>query len=152
MFENHDGIRIVALHAPGIVGQDVHAALVVVGSCTFVALLVCEAFGEVETETIDMIFVHQIVQTFLDMLTERHILVIPVVEYAVWVRGIDIEPRIVGSCLVVGGIPVKLCVRMRPGCLIINDIHDYGHAFRMTFINELLVHCSCSVSLVKSEI
>ena len=152
MFENHDGIRVVALHALGIVGQDVHAALVVVGSGTFVALLVREAFGEVKTETIYMIFVHQIVQAFLDMLTERHVLVIPVVEYTVRMRGIYIEPRIVGSGLVIGGIPVKLGVRMSPSCLIINDIHDYGHAFRMTFVYKLLVHCPCSVSLVKSEI
>ena len=152
MFQNHYGIRVIALHALRVVRKDVHAALVVVGSGTFVALLVCEALGEVETETVHVIFFHKILQAFLHMLTERLVLVIPVVEHAVRMRSIDIEPRIVGCSLVVLRIPVKFRIRMCTGRLIVNDIHDYGHTPGMTTVNELLVHITRTIGLVESEI
>ena len=67
-------------------------------------------------------------------------------------RSIDIEPRIVGCGLVVLRIPVKFRIRVRPGCLIVDDIHDYGHTPGMTSVNELLIHIARTIGLVKSEI
>ena len=152
MFQNHYGIRVIAFHTLRVVRKDVHAALVVVGSGTFVALLVGEALGEVETETVHVIFFHKILQAFLHMLTERLVLVIPVVEHAVRMRSIDIEPRIVGRGLVVLRIPVKFRIRMCTGSLIVNDIDDYCHTPGMTSVNELLVHITRTIGLVEREI
>ena len=101
MLKDDNGIRIYSLHSRYIFLKDINTALIIVGSRGLSAGLAGEALRLVKSESIHLVFLEKIFQTLLHMVSDHFILMVQVVIYAIWVRSINIEPRVVGCSLVV---------------------------------------------------
>ena len=96
------------MHAVPVIREYVDTALVVSAPCGDVAaaVLLGETFGEVETETVDVIFLKQISQALAYGLPHHFIIVVQVVEDTERMGCHRIEPRIGGRCRIGRCIPV----------------------------------------------
>ena len=150
MFEN-DHCIVLDRHYVVVVALEYgHTGCIIIRCIRFIAFPVCETFGKVEAEAVDIVFVKEVCEALLYVVSDKFILMVDVMEDAERMRRIHIEPRIVGCCLV--ALIIKLGICAEPGKMVIHDINDDSDTPSVTLINEVLVHLACSVSLVKSEI
>ena len=68
----------------------------------------------------------------------------------VWMRCIFVEPWVPGRCIAT--LEIKLSQRAGTCKVVVNNVEKYCDSILMTFINELLVHFTRSVILIKSKI
>ena len=154
VFKYHNRIRIGAVHGVVVIREYVDAALVVSAPAGNIAaaVLLGETFGEVETETVNMIFLKQISQALAYGLPHHFIIVVQVVEDTERMGCHRIEPRIgsrgrVGRC-----IPVHFGPRAVSGKVVIDDVDQDGYSAAVALVYEFLVFLACTVCLVKREI
>ena len=159
MLEYHDSIRIDLPHMVRIVLEDIHTRLVILAPCRdigFVGLcariLLSEALGEVEAETIDIVLLEKILKAPLHMLLYNLIPVIEVMAHIVRMLCDSIVERVVVRCAVGCRIPPHLGPWVRTVCMIIHYVHDDCQASLVALVNELLVLLAGTIVLVEGEI
>ena len=75
-----------------------------------------------------------------------------ILKYSKAVRSIHIVAWIQTADIVCGRIPIKPCIRMSSGCMVIYDVENYRHASFVTFIDELFIHGSRTICLIHGKI
>ena len=152
MLEDHYGIALHLADGIVVVLENVDTALVIVGCRTLCAVLVGESLGEVEPESVHPVLLDEVAEALFHVLPCEFEFVVPVVEHAVWMRSVNIEPRVVGSGLVFGRIPVEFRVRMCTRSLVVHHVHEHSNASGVAGIHKFPVHPAGSVGLVKGEV
>ena len=135
-----------------VVSKNGNTSLVVVRSRLLSTLTLGKPLGEVEAETINMVFTEQILQVTLHMIADFEILVVPVVEHAIGMRSRHVEPRIVGCGAIICGIPIESCHGVSTRSVIVHHIEDDSYAATMTLVDELLIHLARAIGLVHSKV
>ena len=134
-----------------IVLEDGYARLVLVAPCRCVSesVLLRESLGEVETEAVDIVLLHEIYEISLEIVTDERRFVVDVMEHIVIVLCSDIEPRVVRCCGT--AVLVELRKWTASAGMVINHIEKDSHSPLVALIDEFLVILSCTVGLIESE-
>ena len=152
MLADHHSVRIGLENRTRIILQDGDTRSVVIAHIAIVALALGESFREVESESVEVVFVHQVDQAALDVLAHHQVLVVKVVIDRVWVRCGDVIPRVVLGRATFRAVPVESRHRVNSGGVVIDHVQQYGDSAGVTFVDEMLVHLACTIGLVQSEV
>ena len=98
-----------------------------------------------------MVFLDEILKAAVNMFLDHGHLVVEVLVHSEAVRCHDIVPWVVCRNIV-GTVPVESGPWVRSCGVIVNHVNDDCYAACMALVNEFLIHFTCSVCLVKSEI
>ena len=133
-----------------IINQYIYSFLII--SCIIALIILYKTFCQVETETVNMIFIHQEFQVTLEMCLNHWLCMVEIVEHTCRMRCIYIKPWIVRGSLIVFAIPIKFCKRMCSCSMIEHNIKNNCHVTFMTFVYKHLVHVFSTVCLIKGKI
>ena len=151
MLEYDEGIALCCLHCRVVVLQDGYAGGIVVGCGGFGGCGLGEAFGEVETETVYLVFVQQELQVALHELAHQGTFMVEVLEDAVRMRGVCVEVGIVSRGLVLCAVPIQAGKRHVAGGMVVYYIENDGHAFAVAGVNEVFIHFWGAIRLIEGE-
>src|SRR5690606_16837572 len=142
-------------HLDGIIIflPDCHAARIVLPPESYIVAGVelRESFREIETEAINLIFLQPMLYHSLEIILRAFALVVEIVKYIEWMPRSDVEPGIVGSSLIGGGIPVQRREGIVACGMIQHHVHDHSNSATMTGIDELLQHVLRSIIFIRSK-
>ena len=113
--------------------------------------MLCEPFGEVEAEAVYFVFCEQELEVAFDVVANLGALMVEVVEYAVWVWCIDVEPGVVGQRFAGGAVPPEFAVGVVTCCVVVYYVEEYGNAPFVAFVDEAAVVFFGSVCFVECE-
>ena len=152
MFQNDVSIALCLLDGSIVILQNSYTVCIVIRGCTFVRSCLRETFGQVEAETIQLVFFEEELQIAFHKLAHQRFFVIEIVEDAIRMRSIDVEVRIVCRSLVFAAIPIQFSKRMTACSMVVDNIEDDRHTGLVTGINKLFITVLCSIRLVHSKI
>ena len=111
VLEDHDSILINGPDVVCITFEDVHARLIIASPCSDISesIVLSESLCKVETESVHVILVEEMLEASLHMLLDHGILMIHVVIYIELMLCNHVEPRVVLCCAVVCTVPPHLC-------------------------------------------
>ena len=149
MLADHDSVRIDGLYMVAVFLEISHTLGVVRFDPVWI---LCESFRKVETESVDLVFLDEILEILLHIFAEHRVAVVPLMVHIVWMRRGREEPWIAFGDIVHAVIPVEGCIWMHTGSMIVDNIEEDGHSSLMAGIDECLVVVPRSIYLVHSEI
>ena len=131
-------------------GEDIDAALVVGADLGFAGgYFLGETFGEVESEAVYFIFGQPVFDAAVHVVFGELAFVVEVVENAIGMGGVDVEPGVVGSGFSGGGVPVHLRQGAVVGDVIEDGVEDNGYAVLVTEVYKFFEFIGGAVVFVQ---